>query len=192
MGICGEGGKMRLEDFKKVYFSKFKRVYENGGDKWHVKALCYCRYKVLNEPYEVVASKPAVAIGQLVHYAVERLSQYEAKTFEKSVGKYTVYGTPDLYDGDVVEVKFTRFVPKEPRPHDVLQLRLYLWLLGLERGYLWYLSPDDWVEFEVKGSVSDEDVIELIENPKYPMWSWECKHCSLKDNCPYRKIEKFI
>lgn len=176
-----------IEDFVELCKEKFKRTYEVGGKKWHVKALCYCRYKVLNEPYEVVASKPIVMIGQIVHYAVERLCQYEAKTYFKKILDYEVYGTPDLVLGNnVVEVKYTMYPPENPRPHDVLQLKLYLWLLDKEIGYLWYLSNNEFKEFEVINTLSDDDVVSLIEKPKYPFWEWECKYCSLVNECPYR------
>jgi len=172
---------VRLDQFKKLYMEKTaRRDYEVGGKVWHVRALCYCRFKVLNEPWEVVASKDAVMIGQLVHMGVEKVTGYKAEVYRKEVGEYVVYGTPDLYDGELVEVKFTAYAPKEPRDHDVLQLKLYLWLLDEERGYLWYLSPWESKEFEIEASLTDEDVVRLIEYPLIPMWpEWECKRCSL-------------
>jgi len=180
---------MRLEDFKELYMRRTKRDYVNTENEFHVKYLCYCRHKMENQSYEEVASKDPVMIGQLVHAGVDYVTRYNSKrVFRKEVGKYVVFGTPDLYDGEVVEVKFTGYAPKDVREHDALQLKLYLWLLDERKGYLWYFSPRETKEFEVEGGITDEDVVRLIEHPLMPMWSWECKYCSIADECIYRKF----
>jgi len=124
--------------------------------------------------------KPSVVVGHLVHMGIDVITEYESKVFRKEVGKYIVKGTPDLFDGEsVVEIKFTGYAPsKKPREPDVLQLRLYLWLLDVDVGYLWYFSPIRITEFEVNDPATDEEVLELIENPRIPMWGEEeCMHC---------------
>jgi len=172
---------MNLREFKELYKEKMKRDYEQRDNEWHAKMLCYCREKVLREPYEVVAEKDAVMVGQLVHVGVDKITGYKSKVYSKRVKGYVVYGTPDFIDedGNVVEVKFTVYPPKKPREHDEMQLRIYMWLLDADRGYLWYISPFGSKDFEVEGKYDDEYVAWLIENPSYPMWSWECKWCSL-------------
>ena len=172
---------MKLDEFKEFLKEYFKRSdYIHDGKRWHVKQLCFCRYKVLNEPYEAVASKERVLVGQLIHKAIDRIIGYQGESYVKKVGDYEVVGTPDLIIGDkLIEIKFTTKVPKEPRMHDSMQLRLYMWLLDKDVGYLWYISPDEWREFEIRGKMSDKEVIYHIENPRMPMWSWECRTCSL-------------
>jgi len=179
---------MRLSEFKERYKETMKRNYTIGGNVWHAKALCYCRKRMLEEGYDDVADKDPVMIGQLVHIGVDEITGYESEVYVVKVKDYVIKGTPDLFkDGDLVEIKFTVYPPKEPREHDVLQLRIYMWMLGLERGYLWYLSPFGSKEFEIEGALTDEEVIDLIENPKIPAWDWECKYCSIYD-CGARRL----
>jgi len=179
---------MRLSEFRERYKEVMKREYRIGGNVWHAKALCYCRKRMLEEGYDEVADKDPVMIGQLVHIGVDEITGYESEVYMVKVKDYVIKGTPDLFkDGDLVEIKFTVYPPKEPREHDVLQLRIYMWMLGLDRGYLWYLSPFGSKEFEIKGALTDEEVIDLIENPQYPRWKWECTYCSLASDCQYRK-----
>ena len=186
--MCLRGGGMRLSEFKERYKRVVKREYTVGGKVWHAKSLCYCRKKVLEEEYDEVASKDAVMVGQLVHIGVDKITGYDGGVYVVRVGDYIVKGTPDLYkDGELVEVKFTMYPPKEPREHDVLQLKIYMWMLGEEKGYLWYLSPTRSVEFEIEGALTDEEVLDLIENPRIPFWEWECKYCSVYD-CEMRRL----
>ena len=177
---------MRVSEFKERCKEFFKRDYRHEGNEWHAKQLVYCRHKVLNQSYEEVSNKPSVLIGQLVHLAVDRVLMNSGRVYTKEVGKYKIIGTPDVVMDYPVEVKFTSYAPKtKPREHDVMQLKIYMWLLDCDVGYIWYLSPGAWVDFEVRGKMSDEDIVRLIEEPKYPMWSWECNHCSLYP-CKYK------
>lgn len=179
---------MRLKDFMESYMDRVRRDYTVGGRVWHAKSLCYCRKKVLEQPYEDVASKYPVIIGSLLHIGVDVITGYRSEVYNKKVGGYVVKGTPDLLmDGDLVEVKFTMYPPKAPREHDELQLRIYMWLLDKDVGYLWYFSPYGIREFEVDGKLSDEDIIDLIENPRIPFWDFECKYCTVLD-CDVRKL----
>jgi len=179
---------MRLEEFKKMCVERMRREYTVGGRVWHAKSLCYCRKKVLEEPFENVAQKEPVLVGVLVHMGVDEVTGYEGKVYSKRVGDYIVKGTPDLImDGELVEIKFTVYPPKEPREHDVLQLRIYMWMFDKDRGYLWYLSPFGFREFEVEGAITDDDIVDLIENPRIPFWDFECKYCSVSD-CDLRKL----
>lgn len=183
---------MRFDEFRKLYMKKMERDYEQRGNEWHAKMLCYCRHRVLNEPYEVVASKDTVMVGQLIHIGVEEIAEYVSRVYRKKAGGYVVYGTPDLIvDGELVEIKFTVYPPKEPREHDVMQLRIYMWLLDKDKGYLWYISPFGSREFEVEGKYDDDYVVWLIENPQYPMHRFECKYCSLYP-CKYTISNVFV
>ena len=178
--------KMRLSDFKELCKKKLKRKdYEVGENEWHIKQLCYCRYRMLNENTENILSKEPVIIGIALDRLAKDIIGVEDKVFSKEVDKYTVYGTPDLiFDDKVVDIKFSMFSRKVPNEHDVMQVRLYMWLLGLGKGELWYISPTGSSEFDIKPSYSDDSVIYLIENPKNPMWEFECRYCSLHP-CKY-------
>lgn len=183
------GDMMRLEEFRKLYMEKVRRKdYVQKENEWHAKMLCYCRKRVLEEPYEIIADKDPVMIGQLVHIGVDNVVEYESVVYKKEIEDYIIYGTPDLFmNGELVEIKFTVYPPKQPREHDMMQLKIYMWLLGVDYGYLWYLSPFGSKEFEVEGGYEDEDIVKLIEEPRYPMWPWECKNCSLKSECEHMR-----
>ena len=171
---------MKLSEFVELVGKMSERKYEIGENDWHAKALCFCRKKVLEQRFVDIAMKELVVLGILVHRGVSSVIGYEEKVFSKKVGKYTIYGTPDIVNGeDVIEVKFTSRLPSEPREFDVMQLKIYLWLLDKEKGYLWYFSPYGFAEYEVSGKFTDEDILNLIENPKTPLWSWECRYCNL-------------
>ncbi len=176
---------MRLNEFIDVYADRVTREYEMSETKFHCKQLCYCRRRVKLEDKSKVLRVPAVVIGILVDMGIEEILGRGKKVYRKKVGKYNVIGTPDIVDGDVVETKFTAYAPKAPREHDVMQLKMYLWLINKDVGYLWYFSPQKYVEFEVGSEYTDIDVLGFIENPKYPMWLWECKHCLVKEGCNY-------
>jgi len=166
---------MRLSEFLEEY-RKIHGAYESTDRIFHAKALCYCREKMNRR---IDSTKPAIIIGTLVHLGIEKLLNYQPKVFTKRVGDYVVIGTPDYCDEDsVVEVKTTYYAPKKkPREPDELQLRIYMWLLGKKVGYLWYFSSSNYVEHIVREPATDEEVLDLIENPRIPMWPDECKRC---------------
>lgn len=173
---------MRLSEFKQMVADLMKREYTIGGKQWHAKSLCYCRKKVLEQDYYDVMANDIVVLGTLVHLGVDAITRYEGNVFKKEVGGYIVKGTPDLMNGDdIIEVKFTAYLPKEAREHDILQLKIYLWLLDMDKGYLWYLTPFGFREFEVESTLTDEDILDLIEKPRIPFWDWECKYCKVVD-----------
>jgi len=171
---------MNIDTFKELFIKKMRRTdYETRENEWHVKQLCYCRHKMMNQGVEEVMKKEPVIIG----VAVDRLVKDVlggAEPIKREVGKYTVIGTPDLViDDKVIDVKFAMFPKKKASDHDLMQVKMYLWLLDVDEGYLWYISPQGSAEYRVFPSYVDEDIIRIIENPKYPLWSWECKFCSL-------------
>lgn len=172
---------LTLEEFEKLCKHRYLRSdYVQKDNVWHAKQLCYCRHRVLNEKPEEVMSKASVLIGCMIHEVVSEIIGYPAETYRKKVGNYVVVGSPDLVFSDrVVEVKYATYPVKDAKSHDILQLKVYLWLMGMKYGYLWYITPFGWSEFKVESDLSEGDILDLIEKPKYPFWSWECKYCSM-------------
>lgn len=98
----------------------------------------------------------------------------------------------------VLELKTTSRLPKEPYPHHVAQVSLYMRALDRQRAYILYVSrndlsrrvfevPFDEAAFDravstalrihdalVKGSPPDPD----------PVADWECRDCPYKKHCP--------
>jgi hypothetical protein len=161
---------------------RYTREYENSENEVHVKYLCYCKHKMDNTDRKNILRKDAVILGNIVDEGVKRILGMQVDTISKKVGKYTVYGTPDIIvDGKVIDIKFSAYPRKQAGTHDIMQMKLYLWLYDVDVGYLWYLIPKEFQEFEVSGAYSDEEVIRLIENHTSPRWDWECnsKYCEL-------------
>lgn len=169
---------MRLDEFKKLCEDKFtSKDYKTDGILWHAKQLCYCRYKVLNE--KIILNEKMI-VGSIVHEGVNSILGNFSKSFVKRVGSYIVVGNPDIvFDDCIVEIKFSSYKVDYAREHDELQLKIYLWMSGYEKGYLWYITPMEFTEFEVLSTLKDSDILDLISKPKSPMWSWECRYCSL-------------
>ena len=187
VGIC-RVVEVRFSEFVDRYVNMMKRDYTVGGRVWHAKSICYCRKKTLEQPFEEVARSDPVMVGQLVHLGVDYITGYEPEVYVCNIKDYVLKGTPDLYmDDELVEVKFTVYPPKEPREHDALQLRIYMNMLGLDKAYMWYISPFGSKEFEVTGALSDSEIVDLIENPRVPFWDFECKYCKVYD-CAARRL----
>lgn len=174
---------------------EFSKKFE-GYKVYRAHELCRCpKMNELEELFPDVAKtkryEPAIILGELVHIAMETLmkghiqTEDEIKLFYKVFEdiKTVVIGTPDaIYNGHPVDYKFQRFPPKEIKEHHLLRIRLYMWLMDVDVGYVIYITPMKILQFEVSGSLNDSDVLALINNPVSPRWRWECKLC------PFRKI----
>jgi len=175
-----------LSKFREMCYEEFKRDYYMDESTYHAKALCYCRHKMMNQSYDEVMKSDMVILGLLVDRGIGSVMRNSFKVYSKKVGKYTVKGTPDYFeDGNLVEYKFTMYTPKSPRPHDIMQVKMYMWLVGVDSAKIWYFSSKGIAEFDVEGAYNDDDVLRIIENPRNPMWNWECRYCSLYP-CKYK------
>jgi|Deesub1362A_J573_1020465.scaffolds.fasta_scaffold00652_53 CRISPR/Cas system-associated exonuclease Cas4 (RecB family) len=179
---------MRLDEFLDIYTDTVVRKdYEMTENSIHAKQLCYCKRKaelgVTEESVKETLKEPRVLLGVLVDRGIESILGGRKKVYKKRAGNYTIAGTPDIVDGDLVEVKTTLKVPDSPREHDKMQLRMYMWLLGKEKAYIWYFSPYSYREFEVTDPYTTDDIKLFIEYWESPRWSWECKWCKVREEC---------
>ncbi len=178
----------------------------------YVTDLVSCSHKrVLRRAYPLLAFRfePQIILGDMVHAGVEKLvvesspswraEVHVERVYEVDGTAYRVLGRVDLvqYDGAkpirVVEVKTARTLPsKAPYEHHVMQLKVYLELMGVDEGYLVYITPERITEFRVeRGGI---DVEELVRQTVYdvarPRFNWECRYCSFKRICPYARPEE--
>jgi CRISPR/Cas system-associated exonuclease Cas4 (RecB family) len=89
-----------------------------------------------------------------------------------------------------IEVKYLTSLESVPREHHVLQLRIYLWLVGKAKGELTYVSPQGVKSYSVNTPLTDEEIIQLIGEEKTPRWEWECGYCEYKQFCNKTKDAK--
>ncbi len=154
-----------------------------------------------------VSFEPPVLIGSLVHAAVERIARSESSNVEtevevsREVNGVLVKGRVDLLmrrdDGsieEIVELKFTRRAPQQPKPHHVMQVRVYAEMLGCEdcRLYVAYLAPDRLAVYEVRRlnePLLEPLVRDYLENTYAPRWDWECRYCPFRRICPKAPAE---
>jgi len=132
------------------------------------------------------------AVGELIEEALKHRFKNELDfTYMKELninGKpYVICGTIDIIDPETetpIEVKYQTALKDEPKERHVLQLRLYLWLIGAEKGELLYISPERLKSFIIEKPLSEEEVIELVKEEKAPRWiEWECKYCQYQPFC---------
>ncbi len=149
--------------------------------------------------------EPPMLLGELVHLGLERLLEQEGwvteleivKHYEVDGVRYELRGRADavrIEDGrvvEVVEIKTARSIDK-PLEHHALQLQIYMQLLGAERGYLVYITPDKIVEYSVDpGDVDIERLLaETVRNTAHPRFEWECRYCPYRRYCPYARASQ--
>jgi len=131
-------------------------------------------------------------IGELIEEALKKRFKNEGNSiYTKELNidgkQYVICGTADIIDPESktpIEVKYQTALKDEPKEHHVLQLRLYLWLLGAERGELLYVSPEGLKSFIVERPLAEREIIELIKSERAPRWvEWECKYCQYQQFC---------
>ena len=122
-------------------------------------------------------------LHELVNLLVGRMRERYARV--EGLGRLT--GLPDLVDGEAVyEVKFQRALPNQlPKPHHMLQARVYAWMAGKRVARLWYVSPDGLVEYELHPLTEDELKRHLKRwRHSTPLWpEWECRYCPWRELC---------
>jgi CRISPR-associated exonuclease Cas4 len=169
-----------------------------GEEVYFVHELCECAEKRrMRERFPEIAKasiyNPRFVVGWLIEEAVRaRIGNSEERRVYKIVEvggkKVVIAGNIDIIKPEnkkVIEVKYLTGLYGTPHEHHKLQLSLYLWLKNEEKGELLEISPEGVIGIEVE-SAKDEDVIELIKNPKIPMWpDFECRLCAYEPWCPY-------
>ncbi|ABM80792.1 CRISPR-associated protein Cas4 [Hyperthermus butylicus] len=175
----------------------------------YVTDLVTCSHKRimrLNYPLLSFQFEPQLLIGELVHAGLQALlardgSEWRAEVqieerYDIDGGEVVLKGRADLVkynDGvpeTVVEIKTARMLPEgAPLEHHVMQLRIYLQLLGARRGILLYVTPDRLVEFEVEPVNVDIGALirETVYDMRAPRYDWECRYCPFRKFCPYAR-----
>jgi len=167
-----------------------------------MKRIMRIRYPLLSFRFE-----PPMVLGDLVHAGLEKLLEEHGWRAEVQIERkisiddeeYLLKGRADLvrYSGktedkveEVIEIKTGRDLPSNaPHEHHVLQLKIYLYLLGAQRGYLVYITPERLVEFQVDPEPIDLETLvrETVYNEKTPRYEWECRYCPYRRICPFAK-----
>ena len=199
-----------IED-KSVARAKERNNFSGEDNVFHVSDLVYCRRKqmLMREHPEMsakVSVKPAVFNGIVFETGLREYMQEFFDTTEyiprfsykgkKKIGKYTVVGEADVAlfkdtdDGlkidTIIDIK-NKVMGNKYSDNYVLQLLLYKWMFKADNILLWvFSSAASHKEWKIDNSIDDDFVLNLIEKPKYPMWSWECKYCNFTKDCPYR------
>jgi len=109
---------------------------------------------------------------------------------EKKVGDYLLKGRIDaVVNGNlIIELKTGRDIPtNEPSEHHVVQVKAYLWMVGLEKAKLIYLTRAQWREFVIEEPYNEDEIVALIDADTSPKWDWECNYCQYNSICSARK-----
>lgn len=186
---------------------KLKRKMEN---EIYVTDLVYCplKYRYQREFVDIaIASSisPATLLGEFVHKGLEKLIQevlgpaaMVAVEVERERDvvvdgvRYIVKGRVDMVVEDVViEIKSGHGGLGIPLAHHVLQARLYLWLTGLPKAVLLYVTRNRLAEFVVSEPSTDGEVSDLIRSlvsgRPAPRYTWECRYCPYSMLCPQKR-----
>ncbi len=149
--------------------------------------------------------EPPMLLGDLVHRGLEELLGDEGWVTEMEVVKrFNVDGrvvelrgrvdaalvTDDGVE-HVVEIKTARSVEK-PLEHHVLQLQVYLNMLGAREGSLVYVTPERLLEYTFPRTELDLDLLvaETVRNEARPRFEWECRYCPYRRFCPYARLKE--
>ncbi len=168
----------------------------------YVTDLVSCSHKrALRLSYPEITFKfePQLVLGNLVHKGLEDiLEENEYKVEVEVEAEYEVMGSRILLKGRVdavskdavVEIKSARSDQGLPHEHHVMQLQIYLNMLGLDKGILIYITPDRIAEYLVEREpLNIKDLVEeTILDLKHPRWSWECRYCPFSRICPYKML----
>ena len=150
---------------------------------------------------------PSAILGDFVHVGLEDFIKNNFTNAQAEIDAEKVIPVDDKQikikgrvdaiaeiDGEktVIEIKTARADKGLPHEHHKAQLQIYLWLTGIKKGLLVYITPDRITEYTVNEPLDDAVVIRLAEETlkmtKMPRYSWECKYCVFSSLCPYKKV----
>ncbi|MEM3113180.1 MAG: CRISPR-associated protein Cas4 [Candidatus Pacearchaeota archaeon] len=216
-------------DFNKLidnYFSRERRTKKIG--KYYPSEIGGClrktwfSYKYPKEPdKEVVRIMEA---GNIMHEFVADVLQSEKNAdieliekelpFTISEGEFLISGRIDniiLTKIDnkkvLIEVKSTKFLPKEPNENHISQLQLYMYATGIHDGIILYMQKDNLQSVWFEINYNDKKVKEIIKRfhglhyslkeDKIPpaeakiikAKNWMCDYCEYKEECDKFPLE---
>ncbi|RLE65049.1 MAG: hypothetical protein DRJ47_06035 [Thermoprotei archaeon] len=139
--------------------------------------------------------KPPIVIGDLVHIGLQKIFERDGWVSEvsasKTIDNYTIRARCDLIrDNEIIEIKYTSYLQNNiwaSRRHNIDQCKIYNNLFDTDVVHLVFFSPGGMRQIDINERYSDAEILEMIENPKYPRYSWECKYCKFADKCEYRR-----
>lgn len=147
---------------------------------------------------EDVSFKPEVVAGRKIHFEFQnsyREIDRTARTEERAVfihEKFVITGRADIVtDGEVLEIKTVRKLPKEAVSEHISQINLYMKLCNRKKGRLIYIERESGKErcfkifFDKKLFLEDirrfEKLVEHLSEMRLPARE-ECRMCSF---CEY-------
>ena len=144
-----------------------------------------------------ISINPRIVLGELIHLGILKiLGKRDEKIVYKDIilnnKRYRFIGMIDaIINNSIIDFKFT-LLPSENLPSEkhVLQVKMYMWLTGLEEGYLLYFTPNEILEYKIDEKLSDEDIKRLYEHWDSPRYSWECDYCPVKRYCELKYLRK--
>ncbi|MBB5253896.1 CRISPR-associated protein Cas4 [Sulfurisphaera ohwakuensis] len=194
--------KKKLEDYL---------THTKDDNTLYVTDLIRCPLKIQYEKtYKELAISevftPSTILGDMVHEGLENFiknnfsnSQVEVE-IEREIPvnnkQVKIKGRIDAIaeiDGEkvVIEIKSARADKGLPHEHHKVQLQIYLWMTGIKKGLLVYITPDRVTEYEVNEPADEVGVIRLAEETlkrtKVPRYPWECGYCVYSSVCPYKR-----
>ncbi|MEL9939476.1 MAG: CRISPR-associated protein Cas4 [Ignisphaera sp.] len=186
-----------------------KRLEKKLENEIYITDLIYCPLKYYYQRmYKEIAIAnafdPITISGELIHLGIGKLLEdllgkdnvrLEVE-YEKEVvvdgATYIVKGRVDAVIGDwLIEIKSSRSDLSIPHQHHILQTRLYLWLTGLRKAILLYITQNRLSQYFIEDPVSDGEVADLIRSilslKPAPRYSWECSYCPYAILCSNKK-----
>ncbi len=165
---------------------------------------CTHKYKLRRlYPELTIRFEPSALVGEMIHIGVEKYLEREGYTIEYPIEKkyevdnieYILKGRVDAFHPEkkiVVEIKSGRDVQNKPLEHHIYQLQIYLNILDVDRGILFYVTPDGFLEYEFKREkMNIKSLIKMLVNDEiHPRWEWECRYCLFRRICSYALREK--
>lgn len=189
----------RIEEFRERIRSR------KPNEIWVTELIsCPLKFSYLKQYPEIAeasAFTPVTIWGELTHRGFESILKElfppEEVATEVEVSKeilvddkkYVIKGRVDaIYKDIIIELKTARSDFNIPHEHHFLQLKVYLWMTGKNKGILLYITPERIAEYEVAPDLTDNDIINFIKNlitlQKAPKYEWECKYCPYSKLCP--------
>jgi len=185
-----------LEHFEKKYSTSREDFEKEMAEKYpeytvyYAHDLCRCsKLREYEQQFPDIAksrrAEPAIILGELVHLGMENILT-PAKSYYKVIDdlKVIISGSPDfIYNNCPVELKYQRYPVKQPKEHHLLRIRLYMWLMDVSVGYLFYITPKKISEFQITQPLDDDAVRNLVTIEYSPRFGWECKFCPFAKIC---------
>ncbi|MEM0500722.1 MAG: PD-(D/E)XK nuclease family protein, partial [Ignisphaera sp.] len=111
---------------------------------------------------------------------------------DKNTYAYVIKGRIDAIVGDyIIEIKSGSSDRNLPYEQHIIQTRIYMWLSNLDKAILLYVTPNRIVEYQIKGTMSDKEITELVKSiitgQPAPRYIWECKYCIYSILCPFKR-----